>query len=385
MKRFFKGLLAFTGSYGLACVLLLFLFLLTFLGTIEQTRLGLYQAQQKYFDSLIVLQPVGGGLSVPLPGVYLLLVLFSINLVVGMILRFNPRKIGMLITHFGILFLLIGGLITHHFAQYGTMTLAPGETSEVFVSSNDWDLAIVDRRRPEANIEYLVPPDQVSLAEKAGVQRFSSLELPFDVRVADYSHNAVVGTIDTGFRAPTQAIDGFYLEPLGLETANERNYPALYLTLTDKQTGEIRQAILWGRSTEPWSVEMGGGLWDISLRRQRWSVPFAIRLEEFQREYHPGTEIARSYHSHVVKVENGIEQPVTIRMNEPLRHRGYTFFQASFIEDAHTGRFSSVLAVVRNPTERIPLWACLMVTLGMLTHFSASLWRYLKSQRRQAS
>ena len=45
-------------------VLLAFLGLLTWLGTLEQTQTGLYEVQKKYFESLILVHHVG---SVPVP------------------------------------------------------------------------------------------------------------------------------------------------------------------------------------------------------------------------------------------------------------------------------------------------------------------------------
>jgi hypothetical protein len=42
------------GSFGFAVVLLVFLLILTWLGTLEQVEVGLYEVQKKYFDSLVL-------------------------------------------------------------------------------------------------------------------------------------------------------------------------------------------------------------------------------------------------------------------------------------------------------------------------------------------
>ena len=77
------------GSYGLVIVLLLLLLVVVYLGTIEQTRIGLYDVQKKYFESFYFFADLPGfwgspsqpePVSIPLPGVYLILLLLSINL-----------------------------------------------------------------------------------------------------------------------------------------------------------------------------------------------------------------------------------------------------------------------------------------------------------------
>ena len=60
------------GSIGLSCVLLIFLALLTWLGTLEQVNMGLYEVQKKYFESFILFHDVGP-LAIPLPGVHLVM------------------------------------------------------------------------------------------------------------------------------------------------------------------------------------------------------------------------------------------------------------------------------------------------------------------------
>src|SRR5690349_23344782 len=91
--RFLKKLLAFLSSFGFAAILLVFLTLLTWLGTLEQIEHGLFETQKKYFDSLYLVHwlettpALGFRIGIPLPGVYLLLGLLLLNLVCGGIVR----------------------------------------------------------------------------------------------------------------------------------------------------------------------------------------------------------------------------------------------------------------------------------------------------------
>ena len=83
--------------------------------------------------------------------------------------------------------------------------------------------------------------------------------------------------------------------------------------------------------------------------------------------------------SKVTKIENGVEQGVRISMNEPLRHKGYTLYQSSWgPPDARPGdKLFSVLSVVRNPADQLPMWATVVICFGILWQSLYRLFRYL--------
>jgi hypothetical protein len=65
-------------------------------------------------------------------------------------------------------------------------------------------------------------------------------------------------------------------------------------------------------------------------------------------------------------------------MNNPLRHDGYTFYQASF----EPGNDQvTILQVVRNPSWLIPYIACSMMTLGLLVQFCIHLFAFIGQRR----
>ena len=81
--------------------------------------------------------------------------------------------------------------------------------------------------------------------------------------------------------------------------------------------------------------------------------------------------------SDVIKRDGGVDQPVKIEMNKPLRHGGYTLFQASY-NDKWTpaqprSEMYSVFAVVNNPSDQWPVWATIMAAAGMGLHFCLKL------------
>jgi hypothetical protein len=74
-------------------------------------------------------------------------------------------------------------------------------------------------------------------------------------------------------------------------------------------------------------------------------------------------------------------------MNEPLRHEGYTFYQSSWGPQGSSpdARLFSVFAVVNNPSDRVPLIACIIIALGLLYHFGLKLFRHVRAEARKAA
>jgi hypothetical protein len=69
-------------------------------------------------------------------------------------------------------------------------------------------------------------------------------------------------------------------------------------------------------------------------------------------------------------------------MNAPLRYRGETFYQQSWLKDARGAANGTVLQVVRNPGWLLPYISCAIVCLGMMIHFGLNLTKFL--ERRNA-
>jgi hypothetical protein len=77
------------------------------------------------------------------------------------------------------------------------------------------------------------------------------------------------------------------------------------------------------------------------------ALPFEVTLLDFRSDKYPGSQMAATYES-LVRVSDPdrgtFEQ--RIRMNQPLRYRGYVFFQASFVEGQP---MMSILSVAQAP------------------------------------
>lgn len=369
-----KHAFRFFASSGLAVVLLLLLMLLTFLGTIQQVDHGLYEVQKRYFGSIFVLHRFLGVIPVPLPGAYLLLALASLNVLCGGIVRARKgwRQIGVLIGHAGILALLVGGYLTFRYSISGIVSLYEGETADAFLSNDSWELAITGPSQNGRAIQHVIPADDFRTARTGDAKTFFSASIPFEVTVEEFLPNA------------QQAAENAPLISIPISKEPSENIPGMYVTVKDKTSGSTQQGTLWGMAGSPMNVTSAETVWRLRLQRRAWPLPFKIRLNKFTRELHPGTNIPSVFRSDLTRIEGTSEQDVQILMNEPLRYRGYALYQASW-GPANAGphdRLFSTLAVVRNPADKIPLYASCVICFGLFVHFTMKLFAYLKAQHK---
>jgi hypothetical protein len=377
------------GSYGTAVALLLVLFVLTAVGTFAQAHTSLYDVQRRYFDALVAVVDVGP-VSVPLPGGSLALALLGLNLVVGGVIRLRRgwATAGILVAHVGILLLLGGGLVEALASDKGQMTLhepaaggsaGPSQANR-FQSYYEWELVVAERRSGGKLVEHVIPWSRLEGLEGKTL-RATSRDLPFEVRVSGWTRNG----------RPRRASDsdgpsGWVIEALEPAREAERNVPGALVTLAPPGSPTGAKGLVWGAQSFPWSVAVEGRTFEVDLRHRSWSLPFALRLRRFVHETHPGTRMDSRFSSYVTKVEDGVERDVHITMNEPLRHRGYTFYQSGWgPPDAPPGTpLFSTFAVVRNPSDRVPIWACTVIAAGLLFHFARKLRLHVRASSLRA-
>jgi hypothetical protein len=174
------------------------------------------------------------------------------------------------------------------------------------------------------------------------------------------------------------------LEPLPRSPTAEQNIPGVVVALhqPNQPDAPSEPGLLWGMERAPWRLLADGREYAFSLRRREWELPFTLTLNKFNHETHPGTSTPSHFSSEISLREGNAERDVIIRMNEPLRHRGYTFYQASWgrAEGQPGAPLYSVLAVARNPAGQWPMYASFIISFGLLLHYSQALLRYLRQQ-----
>lgn len=105
----------------------------------------------------------------------------------------------------------------------------------------------------------------------------------------------------------------------------------------------------------------------LSYGYRKVDLGFNLKLMDFQVGRYPGSMMAMAYES---KVEvTGMEQQQVISMNEPLKYRGFTFYQASFQEDVNGKPIASVLSVNDDPGRMIKYFGSFLILLGTIILF----------------
>ena len=115
-----------------------------------------------------------------------------------------------------------------------------------------------------------------------------------------------------------------------------------------------------------------------SYQNRRIDLGFQIHLDQFDVIRYEGTNKAKEYASKVSIVKNGEkaearakpEDLTLISMNEPMKHNGYTIYQASFQEDEMTGKpIASVFSVNKDPGRPIKYMGSLILSVGIIWLF----------------
>ncbi|MCA9402410.1 MAG: cytochrome c biogenesis protein ResB [Candidatus Omnitrophica bacterium] len=348
-------------SVRITVACLVWLFVLTFWGTVAQVSDGLYQAQEKFFHSWYFLQ--WGFL--PLPGAQLTLWILFVNLSANAVFRFVYRwaNVGILIIHLGLLSYFVGAFVTLHGVEESNLTLREGETSNVAQAYHDWELAVWSPSEADA---LEVTAFDVAGLKSGEVVTLTDPPLEFGVRL--YFANAQAYTRGKAPQPDLLNVSGINdLSRLALDSAPERNFPGGIFTVR-LPDGSRRDILLYGQESQPTPLAAGGKGYLFQIRRKRYQLPITVTLKKFEMEKHPGTEIARSYRSYVQIERQGIKRDAEIYMNHPYRFKDYTFYQASYAVDQR-GEFRSTLAVVRNEGRLLPYVSSLVTFAGLAVHF----------------
>jgi cytochrome c-type biogenesis protein CcsB len=97
----------------------------------------------------------------------------------------------------------------------------------------------------------------------------------------------------------------------------------------------------------------------------RHTLPFSIRLVDFQIDRYPGTMRPAMFRSYVVitDLETGRSTPEAIWMNHPLSVKGYEIFQSSYQQEG--GREASIFSVSKDPGQNIVFVGYVLLVVGM--------------------
>jgi hypothetical protein len=389
-RKGLKGL----ASLRLTVWLFGFAIALVFFGTLAQMDNGIWTVVDQYFWSWVVWVPFDlirqfcsvflsewvskdarwGGVFY-LPGGKLLGGLMLINLIAAHMVRFRLtwKRSGVILIHSGLILLFVGEFITREYAVEQRMTIDEGSSTNFAEDSRHVELAFTT---PEGDHDRVVVIPQGVL--RAG-GKLSHPDLPVDVEVDEYMANARIAKPHEAKSVTNRATAGQFgkmfvavpqSEVSGVDPNQKSDVPAAYVTFYKKGTAEsLGTYLVWlGFSLQNQfdKLVVDGRQYDFGLRLARYYKPYSIELHDFTFERYVGTEKPKNFSSDVTLRAPDTERRVTIRMNEPLRHGGETFYQSSFDNATEA---TTILQVVKNPGWVIPYVSCVVVSAGMLLHF----------------
>jgi hypothetical protein len=395
-----RKLLAPLASLRLTVVLLALSIMLVFAGTWAQIDMGIWSTLKTYFRSFLVLIPIQIFLprewnvpgAIPFPGGFTLGGLLMLNLVTAHAVRFQftRKRSGILLIHSGLILLLVGELVTARFAEESNMTIHEGETVSFAEDTRSIELAIIDPSDP--NRDQVVVISESLLREETLI---ANPLLPFEIQIDDFMINSdLLNTADASPDQNARANRGIAVQrsvvaaerPMvsGVEQRGI-DLPAAYVTLfaNGKNLGTWLVSLYFALSSDlsrPMDqfqeVAAGGKRYLMTMRYKRNYKPYMISLIDFKHDRYLGTETPKNFSSQIRLIDptQNEDREVLIYMNNPLRYRGETFYQASF----KRGDTATILQVVRNPGWLLPYIACTVGALGMIIHFGMHLTRFLK-------
>lgn len=356
-----RALLHFLARPILFFYALPWLMVLLVLGTLAQRTDGLYVAEQKFFASAVLwLGPL------PLPGGLTILVLIALNLLTKLLLQrgWTGRKLGTSITHVSVLLLLLGGGVTLALREEGFIELAPGSQGALVTDYHARELVVLENGQPLRQ----TPFEELTVGQTLA-------ELPFGLRIDSLCRHCTPLAVTPPATDRHGVAQTLQLQNAALLPQDEDNLAGVTFTLSGLDAAQDGVYVAFTPLKEMPEVKQGDKTYRILLRRAERPLPFSLTLQAFHKTEHPGTRIAKAYRSDVLVTDGAAQWPVTISMNEPLRYRGYTVYQSSFIERPEAT--SSVLTVVRDQGQAFPYLAVAALCTGMLIHLFG-LWRRRK-------
>ncbi len=329
---------------------LIWLMIILTAGTIAESYQGLYYAQKTYFSVYyFLLFDV-----IPVPGAYTLLTLIFINLLCKLINdKWTIKKQGTLVTHISALLLLFGGFVSAHFSHEGYIDLAENTTLSYISDYNNLELFIKSNSSNIIFSDSELLENQILTNEKIDVK----IQIINNCRHCKLELN------------PENGLKNLIHLPKAKDSEQQNSIIALNI-FEKKHNKKLNAELIYLNNDhkEPYIIKNEEESYKIEFRHARQYLPFNIELNKFEQVLYPGTNITKSYQSDV-SIRNDKDQlnwHGTISMNNPLRYKGYTFYQSSYyIED---NQYISVLACVYNIGQSFPYIASIILCIGILLH-----------------
>jgi hypothetical protein len=265
---------------------------------------------------------------------------------------------------------------------------APMATQEQWLVADDPQKSHLDLGMVSFGFHSASNEEQVKtlLAQSEGANHLSFVAAPDGkllFAAADVSGAVNAGAVEPGQPIPTGwpamgvTVDRFLPQARPVRTVKpetppakeERRQSAVRLHLEGPKGKSEPEWVLWGERVR---VVYGDQPASLAYRSPEAALPFKVTLLKFSNEPYPGSRMASTFES-TVRVEDPEKGTfeTLISMNHPLHHRGYIFFQSSFVE----GRpMMSIFSVARAPGLPLVYLGTTLIGVGIIWMFYVKPW-----------
>ena len=341
-----------------------FFMIMLVVGTIAQKDIGILTSQQTYFASYVYTLGF-----VPLPGGITLISLLFINLLAKFLFKseWSWKRSGTIITHFGILILIFGGMMSYVTSKEGYLMVQEGASSATI---EDYHQRVLVVKKGDARV-FVTPYE--TLSTQAPHATVSSPSFPFQITIIKACYNCGITKRpvedQAGWTRPGMFMQ---LVPKEKDPQDEKNMTGIEFSVTGTEADQDGKYLTFDKFPKPPHITVtdpkSGAKVDytIAIERATRDLPFSITLEKFTEDFHPGTDMARAFQSKIIVTDGATSWPALIQMNQPLRYRGYTLYQSSF--DMSGDKPFTILTVVENKGRIFPYIATLIIAFGLILH-----------------
>tara|TARA_R110002072_G_scaffold276051_1_gene437658 strand:- start:426415 stop:428076 length:1662 start_codon:yes stop_codon:yes gene_type:complete len=131
---------------------------------------------------------------------------------------------------------------------------------------------------------------------------------------------------------------------------------------------EVKGKNYWLTNERAMTLLIAGKKMNFILAKDSLVLPFEFVLTRFKMDKDPGTNSPASYESFVRLFTEDGPSDHHIYMNNPLKHEGFTFYQASYSQDRQ-GNYSSTLSANVDQGRVIKYLGSLLLFIGSLLHY----------------
>ncbi len=270
----------------------------------------------------------------------IILTLTILNLIGAVIRTKMIKSKAKFIFHISFVVILIGAAITRYYGYEGILHIREGQTTSSMVS--------------------LEPYIQVSVTNN-GKTTYKNYQKEF----------AALGNNNFSFDVNTQG-ENITISFLHYQFVKKGKSTQGLLTVEVKRGKEIESTRLVGQRGQRSGVEKkitfkNNVVVSLQYGSKPMSLPFKIKLNDFNLERYAGSMAPSSYSSQVTLIDDrkNVNFDFHIYMNHILDYDGYKFFQSSYDKD----ELGTVLSVNKDPGHWPTYLGYFLLTLGLLMNF----------------